>query len=126
VNPDHSAYVVRRRDDGREIVRVFDFRVGDVIVLLLHLCRNFPVEVDCPEHFCGGPEGELGYLWVPADKRAELDDAVGRDPRITWQFVCLDLWNGQECAFYRDRERGTVDLGKVARQYFAESVNKLC
>jgi hypothetical protein len=127
VKADYSAYAVRRRDTGREIVRVFDLKVGDVFVLLFHMCRNFSVEVDCPVEF---PEdscnGSPGYLWVSVDKKAELDDAVRRDPRITWEFVCFDLFNGEECAFYRDRRRMAVSIEQVARQYFASTADEIC
>jgi hypothetical protein len=120
VSVGQAVYVVRRRGTGREIVRVLDFRVGDAVVLLLHLCRNFPVEVDCPEGGVARPERSHGYLWVSVREKAKLDAGMREDPTITWEFVCYDLFNGVECAFYRDKKLRLVDLAQVAREYFAE------
>jgi hypothetical protein len=114
------AYVVRRRDTGEELVRISDFKVGDVVVLLLHMCRNFPVAVECPEGCRRETGRSLGYLWVPASERARLEAGMREDPTITWRFVCYDLFNGVECAFYRDGKLRMVDLDRVRVEYFVE------
>ena len=113
-------YVVRRRDTRKEIVRVFDFEIGDVLVLLLHLGRNFPVEVECsgePKDIGRSP----GYLWVPTSEKVKLDDGIRNDPMITWRFVCYDLFNGVESAFYRNEKLRMIDLALVKKEYFAVS-----
>src|SRR5271157_4048114 len=96
--PPNSPYVVSRRSTDRKIVSVHDFEMTDVLVILLHLCRTFPVVITYPE----GAEDDMfgacspGFLWLPLSQKKKMDREMKKDLRITWEFVCTDLVNGDE------------------------------
>jgi len=120
-----SPYVVRRWDSDREIVAVHDLKMGEIFVILFHLCRNFPTVITYPE---GGDDDTSdespGFLWVPSRMKGELDRKMREGPKVTWDFVCIDLINGEESAFYRDNTRKLIVVEEVTKRYFTGSNKK--
>jgi hypothetical protein len=99
---------------------VFDFKLGDALVVLLHMCRTFPVIITYPEFDADDkPGATLGFLWIPLDQREELERGMREGPKVSWEYVCTDLVNGEEVAFYRDTARKAISIAEVTRRYFA-------
>jgi len=65
----------------------------------------------------------MGYLWLPASEKPKLEAGIKENPTITWRFVCYDLFNTVECAFYRNEKLRLIDLNRVKTEYFTENVS---
>ena len=105
--------------DGNKIVSIYDLRLGEPLILLLHMSRTFRVSITCPDDN-GEKNADLGFLWLPLSEKEKLDNTIKKDRRLTWKFVCVDLINGDECAFYRDYTRKTLSVSAIAKTYFGE------
>lgn len=123
-SPPGSPYVVSRRDDGCKIVEIYDFHIGDALVILLHLCRSFPVVITYPRFEDDSSEFQGGFLWVRERERTRLDEKMRQNPGITYEYVTTDLINGVESAFYRDKSVRAIGLEQVARAYFAKTAKE--
>jgi hypothetical protein len=119
-----SPYEVRRRDDGARIVAAHDLSLVLPTVLLLHMCRTFPVIITFPEELpdASGLSKRFSFLWILAGKRAELEAGMRAD-RLTraWSYVTTDLVNDEEWALYRIKQKRMIDVDLVTREYFASA-----
>jgi hypothetical protein len=124
--PPDSPYIVSRQSTDRKIVSVHDFAMTDVLVILLHLCRTFPVVITYPEEAADDMFGACspGFLWLPLAQKKKMDREMKKDSKITWEFVCIDLVNGEECVFYRDRKLKAVTLIGIKNMYFTKQNRK--
>jgi hypothetical protein len=126
--PPGSPYVISRRDDGTQIVTAHDLSLVVPAVLLLHMCRTFPVIITFPKEL---PDDSnlskcFSFLWILADRRAELEEGMRAD-RLTraWSYVTTDLVNGEEWALYRIKQKRAIDVDLVTREYFTSTNGRI-
>lgn len=123
--PPGSPYTVSLLD-GQKIVSVYNFSIGDPLVVLLHSCRTFSVIITFPEDTDNNsPNIVSSFLWLPLSEKGKMETELKKDRRLSWRFVCVDIVNGEECAFYRDYTRKKISVDAVTKTYFDRLNKKL-
>jgi len=118
--PPGTPYTIHDLVDNRKIVEIHDFNIGDVFILLFHMCRTFSVRIDYPDM----PDSKLKhppFLWLPLSEKDATDKNIREDKKLrsSWRFITVDILNGEEFAFYRNATIGGFYINRVTEMFFA-------
>ena len=119
--PDGSPYHVKSRSTGEDLFVVSELKIYEPFTIVFHGCRNFPVAITYPasiEKMDSMSGYSIGFLWVPLSEKKGLDEKLSLEGPLEWGYVCTDLVNGEEWAFYRNNSLKAVSLVEISKRYF--------